>query len=134
MHSYDGDYFFRVLPGSSCNGASNGDPKVSKDWSQLTISDNPQKESNKRGTITFATSGPNSRTTQVFINLNDNPRVDEIGFTPFGALASFLSETQQESSPERSFWRSTPLEGASLKRDEIQFSDRDLRDRAHQGG
>lgn len=84
MRSYDGDYFFRVLPGFIVQWDINGDPKVSKDWSQLTIGDDPTKESNKRGTITFATSGPNSRTTQVFINLNDNPRVDELGFTPFG--------------------------------------------------
>jgi peptidyl-prolyl cis-trans isomerase A (cyclophilin A) len=91
MHFYDGDYFFRALPGFIVQWGINGDPEVSKDWSQLTISDDPAKESNKRGTITFATSGPNSRTTQVFINLNDNPRLDQMGFTPFGEVTEGMN-------------------------------------------
>jgi peptidyl-prolyl cis-trans isomerase A (cyclophilin A) len=96
MHSYDGDYFFRVLPGFIVQWRINGDPKVSKDWSHLTIGDDPAKEEQQARHNHLRDLRPNSRTTQVFINLNDNPRVDELGFTPFGAPASFLSETQQE--------------------------------------
>jgi peptidyl-prolyl cis-trans isomerase A (cyclophilin A) len=87
MHFYDSNYFFRVLPNFVVQWGINGDPKVSKDWSALTIKDDPPKESNRRGTVTFATSGPNSRTTQVFINLNDNARLDSQGFTPFGEVS-----------------------------------------------
>ena len=63
-----------------------GDPKISEIWQQARIKDDPVKESNKAGTITFATSGPDSRTTQVFINLRDNARLDEMGFSAFGAV------------------------------------------------
>ena len=87
MRFYDDNYFFRVLPDFIVQWGINGDPKISKDWSVLTIPDDPPKESNKRGTITFATSGPNSRTTQVFINLKDNAQLDDRGFTPFGEVS-----------------------------------------------
>ena len=91
MHFYDDNYFFRVLPGFIVQWGINGDPKVSKDWSVLTIGDDPFKVSNKRGTVTFATSGANSRTTQVFVNLNDNARLDSSGFTPFGEVSEGMS-------------------------------------------
>jgi peptidyl-prolyl cis-trans isomerase A (cyclophilin A) len=87
MHFYDGNYFFRVLPGFIVQWGINGDPKVAKDWSVLTIEDDPAHLSNKKGTVTFATAGPNSRTTQVFINLADNGRLDTQGFTPFGEVS-----------------------------------------------
>lgn len=95
MHFYDDNYFFRVLPGFIVQWGINGDPKVSKDWSVLTIADDPPKVSNKRGTVTFATSGPNSRTTQVFINLNDNARLDSRGFTPFGEVSEGMGVVER---------------------------------------
>ena len=87
IHYYDDNYFFRVLPGFIVQWGINGDPKVAKDWSALSILDDPFKMSNKTGTVTFATSGPNSRSSQLFINLNDNSRLDAQGFTPFGEVS-----------------------------------------------
>lgn len=95
MHFYNDNYFFRVLPGFIVQWGINGDPKVSKDWSVLTIKDDPPKVSNKRGTVTFATSGPDSRTTQVFINLNDNVSLDNRGFTPFGQVSEGMNVVEQ---------------------------------------
>ena len=91
MRFYEGNYFFRVLPNFIVQWGISGDPKVAKDWSVLTISDDPPKVSNKLGTVTFATAGPNSRTTQVFINLNDNSRLDAQGFTPFGEVSEGMT-------------------------------------------
>jgi peptidyl-prolyl cis-trans isomerase A (cyclophilin A) len=72
----------------------NGDPKVNKKWSEIPIKDDPPKMSNKAGTVTFATSGPNSRSTQVFINIGDNSRLDDQGFTPFGEVTQGLENVQ----------------------------------------
>ena len=84
---YNGNRFFRVLPKFIVQWGMNGDPKVNKDWSQIPIRDDPPKVSNKIGTVVFATSGPNSRTTQLFINLGDNSNsLDPQGFTPFGEV------------------------------------------------
>ncbi len=58
----------------------------SKEWRQKTLMDDPVKESNTRGTISFATSGPNSRTTQLFINFGNNANLDGMGFSPFGKV------------------------------------------------
>jgi peptidyl-prolyl cis-trans isomerase A (cyclophilin A) len=95
MHYYDGNYFFRVLPNFIVQWGINGDPKVAKDWSVLTIADDPPKLSNKTGTVTFATSGPNSRSTQVFINLHDNAQLDAQGFTPFGEVSEGMEVVQK---------------------------------------
>jgi peptidyl-prolyl cis-trans isomerase A (cyclophilin A) len=94
MHFYDGNYFFRVLPGFVVQWGINGDPKVAKSWDSLTIKDDPAKVSNKTGTITFATSGSDSRTTQVFVNLNNNTMLDSQGFSPFGEVAEGMSVVQ----------------------------------------
>lgn len=87
MHFYDGDYFFRFVRGFIVQWGINGDPKVNKDWSEIPIRDDPPRVSNKIGTVVYAAAGPNSRTTQVFINLGDNSRsLDPQGFTPFGEV------------------------------------------------
>ena len=85
---YDAGRFFRVLPRFVVQFGINGSPEISRLWSSMRIPDDPVKHSNKRGTVTFAISGPQSRTTQVFINLRDNARLDGSGFAPFGEVVS----------------------------------------------
>lgn len=94
-HFYDGNRFFRALRGFVVQWGINGDPKVNKEWADVTIKDDPAKVSNKIGTITFAKSGePDSRSTQVFVNLADNSRLDSMGFAPFGEVIQGLENIQ----------------------------------------
>ncbi len=84
---YDGVKFFRVVPGFVVQWGIHGDPSLASKWLKASIDDDPVKQSNKRGFITYAKSGaPNSRSVQLFINLADNTRLDGMGFAPFGQV------------------------------------------------
>jgi peptidyl-prolyl cis-trans isomerase A (cyclophilin A) len=92
---FDNTRFFRVVPNFMVQFGINGDPKVSAPWRTARIQDDKVTQSNKRGYITFATSGPNSRTTQVFINFKDNNFLDTQGFSPFGQVISGMNVVDQ---------------------------------------
>jgi peptidyl-prolyl cis-trans isomerase A (cyclophilin A) len=84
-HFYDNASFFRVLPGFVVQFGLSAYPPVSAAWANANIKDEPVVGSNRRGYLTYAkTSMPNTRSTQVFINLKDNPGLDRQGFSPFG--------------------------------------------------
>jgi peptidyl-prolyl cis-trans isomerase A (cyclophilin A) len=85
---YDDERFFRVVEGFMVQWGINGDPAVNTVWRDAKIPDDAVKQSNKRGFVTFATSGPNARTTQLFVNFVDgNTRLDAMNFAPFGKIA-----------------------------------------------
>ena len=85
-HFYDNASVFRVVPSFVAQFGISAYPPVTAAWRGTDIKDDPVTQSNKKGYITFATSGPNTRTTQVFINLQDNARLDKMGFAPFGVV------------------------------------------------
>ena len=78
--------FFRDIAGFMVQFGISAKPTVAKAWSRAAIPDDPVTQHNARGYITFATAGPNTRTTQVFINFGDNSRLDSDGFSPFGQV------------------------------------------------
>jgi peptidyl-prolyl cis-trans isomerase A (cyclophilin A) len=94
---FDGCKFFRVVPGFVVQWGINGDPQVEAKWRSQNIPDDhflrgdKNRQSNVRGTISFAKAGPNTRTTQVFINTKSNTNLDGMGFTPFGRVISGMA-------------------------------------------
>ena len=92
---FDGDRFFRVLPNFVVQFGINGDPATTRLWSNLTIPDDPVKQSNRRGTVSFATAGKDTRTTQGFINMRDNASLDKRGFAPFGEVTAGMDVVER---------------------------------------
>jgi peptidyl-prolyl cis-trans isomerase A (cyclophilin A) len=90
---FDGARFFRVLPGFVVQFGLPADPNHAADTSNLK--DDPVTQTNSKGRITFATAGPNTRTTQVFINLGNNARLDGMGFAPFGEVVEGLDVVEK---------------------------------------
>lgn len=88
---YDGVTFFRVIEGYMAQAGFHGDPAVTAAWDQFPLKDDPVRQSNKRGAVTFATAGPNSRTTQFFVNLEHNANLDALGFAPVGAVVDGMA-------------------------------------------
>jgi len=94
-HFYDGVAFYRVHPGFVIQFGMSPDPKVTAAWENANIKDDPVKSSNKPGLVTYAMAGPNTRTTQVFINLGDNSQLDGMNFAPFGEVTSGMDVVRQ---------------------------------------
>ena len=83
---YDGQRFFRVVPGRLVQFGLSGDPEMASRWAGATIGDDPQQLGNLRGSVAFAAAGPGSRSTQVFVNLQDNTQFDDQGLVSFGRV------------------------------------------------
>jgi cyclophilin family peptidyl-prolyl cis-trans isomerase len=94
-HFFDGGSFFRVLPGFVVQFGLSAYPEVSKVWNQATIKDDAVTQSNHKGYVTFATAGPNTRTTQLFINIGNNEGLDRMGFAAFGMVSSGMEVVEK---------------------------------------
>ena len=92
---YDGVKFFRVLPRFVVQWGIHGDPSIANRWLKASIPDDPVKQSNKRGFVSYAMSGPNTRSVQLFINLGDNVKLDGMNFAPVGQVTSGMDVVDQ---------------------------------------
>jgi peptidyl-prolyl cis-trans isomerase A (cyclophilin A) len=92
---FDQCRFYRVVRRFVVQWGVNGEPVMNRRWGTLTIKDDPIKQKNLKGTIVYAKDGVNSRTSMVFINLADNPRLDSTGFAPFGKVVSGMDVVEK---------------------------------------
>ena len=95
-HYYDSTYFFRVIENFVAQVGISGQPRVNAAWQSRRIPDDPVRHPNTRGTIAFASEGPNTRTVQLFINLRDNPKLDTYGggFPPIAEVTEGMNVAQ----------------------------------------
>jgi len=92
---YDECRFYRVLPKYVAQFGIHGDPAVSAKWREVPIDDDPVKQKNTRGRLTFAKAGPNMRTTNLFLNLKDSTALDSQGFAPIGEVVEGMEIADQ---------------------------------------
>lgn len=85
---FDDSRFFRVRAGFVAQFGIAGDPAVAGVWRAAAMPDDPVRRSNTRGAVSYAMTGPNTRTTQLFVNLADNARLDAQGFAPLGTVVA----------------------------------------------
>ncbi len=88
---YDDSRFYRVIAGRFAQFGIAGDPQITKLWRDKSFPDDPVRAKNTRGTFAFAMTGPNTRTTQIYINVTDQPRQDADGFAPFGKVVEGMA-------------------------------------------
>ena len=88
---YDDVRFYRVMPGFMAQVGIHGNPTIAKAWVNARIQDDPVKQSNRRGFVTFATGGANTPTTKISINVRHNVSLDNTGFAPFGEVTSGMT-------------------------------------------
>merc|ERR1711892_797336 len=112
--SYDESALFRVVPGFVLQFGISGSSEQNEKWLHSPIKDDPVIGSNTRGTITFATAGPDTRTSQVFINYIDNSRLDEMGFAPFGEVIEGLEIAEAAHNP-------TPGDSNGVDQEQYEF-------------
>ncbi|GAC1480275.1 MAG: hypothetical protein NVS1B4_25340 [Gemmatimonadaceae bacterium] len=93
-HYYDNAQFFRALKGFVVQFGIAAEPAVTAEWKSSPIPDDSVRRSNGVGMVSFASSGPNSRTAQIFINLGDNRRLDALGFAPVGEVVEGMNVIQ----------------------------------------
>lgn len=92
---FDDSRFFRIRAGFIAQFGIPGDPKITKHWATRSMKDDPVKQSNKRGYVSYAMTGPDTRTTQIYINYIDNSRLDSQGFSPFGKVTQGMDIIDQ---------------------------------------
>jgi peptidyl-prolyl cis-trans isomerase A (cyclophilin A) len=92
---FDDSRFFRVVPGFIAQFGIAGDPKVASVWRSRTIPDDPVVQRNQRGFLSYAMNGPDTRSTQIFINLADNSRLDAQGFAPIGQVVEGMEVVEK---------------------------------------
>lgn len=83
---YDDSRFYRVIAGRFAQFGIAGNPEIARIWRDRSFADDPVRASNVRGTFAFAMTGPDTRTTQIYINTGDQSRLDQQGFAPFGKV------------------------------------------------
>merc|ERR1719209_2047919 len=96
---YNQSAFFRVVPGFVLQFGISGNSSMNEKWLDSVIKDDPVVGSNTRGTISYATDGPDTRTSQLFINYADNSRLDKLGFAPFGEVVSGMEVAEAAFNP-----------------------------------